>query len=341
MMKAIGYKASLPITEPDALIDIELPKPTATGRDLLVKIHAIAVNPVDYKVRQRAQPQPGQIRILGWDAVGEVVEVGSEVQNFKIGDQVYYAGDITRQGCNAEYQLIDERLVGNKPSTLSNAEAAALPLTTMTAWEILFDHFHLNASNTQNPSKKEILLIMGGAGGVGSILIQLAKLLTQATIITTASRPESIEWVKKLGADYVINHHHPMKQQLEELGIQDVTHIASLHNTEHYLDQFQEIIRPFGKICMIDDPIKCGTAFLEQKSLSLHHEYMFASSTHKTDDMIKQSQLLNTVSSLIDQGKIKTTLGKNLGKINAKNLKKAHILLENQTMVGKIVLEGF
>lgn len=340
-MRAIGYSKSLPISHSESLVDIELPMPTAIGYDLLVKIKSIAVNPVDYKVRQNMPAKESEYRVLGWDAVGEVVAVGQDVSHFKLGDMVFYAGDLTRQGSNAEYQLVDERLVGIKPKSLSNAEAAALPLTTVTAWEILFEHLAIARKEiTVNKVSEDVLLIVGAAGGVGSILIQLAKVLTGATIIATASQVGSQAWVTELGADYVIDHTKPLAAQIESLGL-TVTHIASLRGTDSYFNSYCDLIAPFGKIALIDDPASLDVTKLKTKSLSLHWEFMFARSMYKTDKMIEQSRLLNKVSDLVDQGYIKTTLGKNLGIINAKNLKAAHAELENGRSVGKIVLEGF
>lgn len=342
-MKAIGYKASLPITEADSLIDIELPQPIATGRDLLVKIRSIAVNPVDYKIRQRVAPEDGSYKVIGWDAVGEVVAVGEAATAFRPGDQVYYAGDLNRQGSNAEYQLVDERLVGRKPQSLADAEAAALPLTTITAWEMLFEHLAIKQQPTGSTEKSdEIILVVGAAGGVGSILVQLAKTITGATVIATASRPSSQEWVKKLGADHVVDHTKPLAEQIKDLGYDQITHVASLTNTDSYFDTYVELLAPFGKIAMIDDPEEpLDVMKMKPKSLSLHIEFMYARSMFNAADMEEQSRLLTRVSDLIDQGYIQTTVGKNLGTINAENLKAAHQELEAGTAIGKIVLEGF
>ncbi|MFC3122293.1 zinc-binding alcohol dehydrogenase family protein [Agaribacter flavus] len=337
-MKAVGYLSSLPLDAQGALVDIELPRPVPSGRDLLVKISAISVNPVDCKVRKRAQGENGNYKVLGWDAVGEVVEVGDEAQLFKVGDVVYYAGDITRQGCNSEYHLVDERIVGLKPNSLSNAEAAAIPLTAITAWELLFERLQLAEGDL---SAKDTLLITGAAGGVGSLLIQLAKHLTQATIIATASRPQSQAWVKSLGADYVVDHAKALAPQLEAFGLTNVTHVASLNATDSYFEQFVALLAPFGKLALIDDPSAIPINSLKQKSISLHWELMFTRSMFKTDDMISQHHLLNKVSALIDSGAIKTTMGKNLGAINAKNLIAAQRELEEGKAIGKIVLEGF
>lgn len=345
-MKAIGYSASLPVTDPKSLEDIELPQPVARGRDLLVRVRAIAVNPVDTKVRQRAAPEAGEYKVLGWDAVGEVVAAGDAVTRFQPGDQVYYAGDVTRQGSNAEYQLVDERIVGHKPSSLTDADAAALPLTTITAWEMLFDHLNLQQQDTKSIKRSEdVILVVGAAGGVGSILIQLAKKLTGATVIATASREESKAWVESLGADHVVNHREPIKPQIEALiadsRIHGVTHVASLNATDQYFDDYIEMLSPFGKIALIDDPDALDVMKIKPKSLSLHIEFMFARSMHHASDMSKQHDLLETVAKLVDEGHIRTTIGKNLGPITAATLRKAHAELESGTAVGKIVLEGF
>ncbi len=342
-MKAVGYIKSLPIVDPESLTDIELPQPIATGRDLLVKIKAIAVNPVDYKIRQNFPSAEGEYKVLGWDAVGEVVATGETATQFKPGDVVYYAGDLNRQGSNAEYQLVNERLVGTKPKSLSDAEAAALPLTAITAWEMLFEHLTIQQQSPDSTEKSdEVILVVGAAGGVGSIFLQLAKAITGATIIATASRESSQAWVKKLGADHVVDHTKPLQSQIEALGIGQVTHVASLTNTDSYFETYIELLAPFGKIAMIDDPSKpLDVMKLKFKSLSLHIEFMFARSMFNAADMDEQSRLLNRVSDLVDQGYIQTTAGKNLGAINADNLKTAHEELESGRSIGKIVLQGF
>ncbi|WP_420388766.1 zinc-binding alcohol dehydrogenase family protein [Marinobacter sp.] len=345
-MKAVGYTESLPIDDPKSLQDVELPQPAATGRDILVRVRAIGVNPVDFKVRQRAAAEPGETKVLGWDAVGEVVATGEAVSLFEPGDQVYYAGDVTRQGSNAEYQIVDERIVGRKPASLNDAEAAALPLTTITAWEMLFDHLGLERQSPGDISPTDdVILVVGAAGGVGSILIQLAKTLTGATVVATASRPESRQWVESLGADFVVNHREPLLPQIEQLvsegKIAPITHVASLNATDQYFDDYVAALRPFGRIAMIDDPASLDVMKIKPKSLSLHIEFMFARSMHNADDMKVQHDLLETVASLVDQGHIRTTAGKNLGVINADNLRAAHSELESGTAVGKIVLEGF
>ncbi len=345
-MKAVGYLKSFPIDQQDSLIDIEIPTPEATGRDILVKVAAISVNPVDTKIRMRAEPEGDEHKIMGWDAVGEVVAVGDQTELFKVGDQVWYAGDITRSGSNAEYQLVDERIVGSKPKSLSNEEAAAMPLTAITAYELLFARLDFTPGQTDEDreagSPKPSILIMGAAGGVGSILTQLAKQLTNATVIGTASRPESQQWVRDLGADHVINHHQPLVAQLNDLGIESVTHVISLNHTEQHYPQLVEALAPQGKLALIDDPENgLDVTALKVKSLSLHWELMYTRSMFNTWDMQKQHDLLNHVSQLIDEGVIKTTLGENYGTINAENLKRAHAHIETNQAVGKVVLEGF
>ncbi|MFA7553339.1 MAG: zinc-binding alcohol dehydrogenase family protein [Spongiibacteraceae bacterium] len=345
-MKATGYIQSLPVNNPESLVDIELPQPKAYGHDLLVKVSAIAVNPVDYKIRQNVASSEGEYKVLGWDAVGEVVATGDAVTAFKPGDNVYYAGDLNRQGSNAEYQLVDERLVGTKPKSLSNAEAAAQPLTTITAWELLFEHLSIRQQSPDSTeTSDEVILVVGAAGGVGSILLQLAKAITGATIIATASRESSAAWVKRLGAHHVVDHTQPLQPQIEALianeGIGQVTHVASLNSTQTYFDSYADLLIPFGKIAMIDDPETVNIGKLKSKSLSLHWEFMFARSMFKAADMNEQSRLLNRVSDLVDTGYVQTTAGKNLGTINAVNLRAAHEELESGRSIGKIVLEGF
>ncbi|MBA6349737.1 zinc-binding alcohol dehydrogenase family protein [Colwellia sp. BRX8-9] len=341
-MKAVGYIQSLPISNPKSLIDIELSQPTASGHDLLVQVMSIAVNPVDYKIRQNVAADNDEYKVLGWDAVGEVVAIGESVRHFKPGDKVFYAGDLNRQGSNAEYQLVDERIVGHKPKSLSDGEAAALPLTAITAWELLFERLLIKQQHPEIKKKSnDIILIVGAAGGVGSILVQLASALTGATVIATASRDSSAKWVKKLGADYVIDHSKSLVSQIEQLAIGQVTHVASLTHTDSYLDSFVELLAPMGKIALIDDPKSLDISKLKFKSLSLHWEFMFTRSMFKTTDINEQHRLLNKIADLIDQGYIQTTVGKNLGTINAKNLRAAHKILESGQSIGKIVLEGF
>lgn len=341
-MKAIGYQQSLPIDNPLSLVDIEIPKPIASGNDLLVRVKSIAVNPVDCKIRQNVAPEGDEFKVIGWDAVGEVVAKGESVTHFNIGDNVFYAGALNRQGCNAQYQLVDERIVGHKPKSLSNSEAAALPLTSITAWELLFERLAIKQQSPEsNEQSTEVILIVGAAGGVGSILVQLASVLTGATVIATASRESSEKWVKALGADYVIDHSKPLVAQIEQLNIGQITHVASLTHTDSYLDAYVELLAPMGKIALIDDPQSVDIKKLKPKCLSLHWEFMFTRSMFNTQDMNQQHHLLNSIAELIDRGYLKTTVGKNLGIINAANLQKAHAEIEAGKSIGKIVLEGF
>jgi len=335
-MKAVVYtQPGLPIQDPKSLYDAELPTPKAGVRDLLVEVKAIAVNPVDTKIRaSRGAEQP---QVLGWDAVGVVREVGADVTLFKPGDEVFYAGAIDRPGTYSELHVVDERIVGHKPRSLDNASTAALPLTSITAWELLFDRLAVE----QNGGKGQRLLVIGAAGGVGSILVQLASKLTQLTVIGTASRPETQGWVKQLGAHHLIDHSQSIPLQLEELKLNPVDYVISLTHTDTYLAQLVEVLRPQGKLALIDDPAQLDVMPLKRKSLSLHWELMFTRSLYKTEDMIKQHQLLERVSQLVDDGVLKTTMGDHFGAISAENLKRAHAVIESGKAQGKIVLEGF
>ncbi|MFJ4054901.1 zinc-binding alcohol dehydrogenase family protein [Pseudomonas sp. NPDC089743] len=335
-MKAIVFtQPGLPIQDPQSLYEADLPKPTPGARDLLVEVKAIAVNPVDTKVRaSRSADQP---QVLGWDAVGIVREVGNAVTLFQPGDEVFYAGAIDRPGSYSEYHLVDERIVGRKPRSLDNASAAALPLTSITAWELLFDRLGVE----QHGGKGQSLLIIGAGGGVGSILVQLARQLTQLTVIGTASRPQTQQWVSELGAHHVIDHTISIPQQLAEHALEPVDYVISLTHTDTYLAQLVEVLRPQGKLALIDDPAQLDVVPLKRKSLSLHWELMFTRSLYTTEDMIKQHQLLERVSALVDEGVLKTTVGEHYGAINADNLRRAHALLESGKARGKIVLEGF
>ena len=333
-MKAISYIDGMDHGFQNPLVDIEKAMPSLKDRDLLVRIKAISVNPVDTKVR-RNSVVAGNMRILGWDAVGEVIEVGSGVQHFKVGDQVWYAGDLTRDGSNAEYQAVDERIVSLKPQSLSDAEAAALPLTAITAWEMLFDRFNVDLDQSDN------ILVIGGAGGVGSIAIQLLKAKTNLKVIATASREETKAWVKSLGADYVIDHTQDLNTQIKALGLDAPRYIFSTNQTETYLPQISKLIAPQGKFGLIDDPKSLDIGEFKSKSVSVHWEFMFTRSMFNTTDIEQQSQLLHQVAELVDNHRIKTTLNHTLGKINAQNLKPAHELIESGRTKGKIVLEGF
>ncbi|WP_347928083.1 zinc-binding alcohol dehydrogenase family protein [Pseudomonas helvetica] len=337
-MKAIAYYRSLPINDPESLQDIELPEPVAGPRDLLVEVKAISVNPVDTKVRQNVAPEDGAAKVLGWDVAGVVKAVGSDVSLFKAGDKVYYAGSIARAGGNSELHVVDERIVGHMPKSLSFAEAAALPLTAITAWELLFERLQVREGKT---AQGQSLLIVGAAGGVGSILTQLASQLTALNVIGTASRPQTQSWVRELGADLVIDHSQPLSEELKRAGHPQVTHVASLTETDQHFEQLVEALAPQGKLALIDDPKALDVTKLKRKSLSLHWEFMYTRSLFETADMLEQHKLLNRVAELIDAGTLKTTVGEHFGTINAANLRRAHELLESGTSRGKIVLEGF
>jgi zinc-binding alcohol dehydrogenase family protein len=337
-MKAVGYKKSLPIEAADALIDFEMTRPEPHGRDIRVAVKAISANPVDYKVRKRAAPPEGETKILGYDAAGVVDAVGPDATLFKAGDEVFYAGSILRQGTNAEFHLVDERIVGHKPKTLSFAQAAALPLTSITAWELLFDRLGVAPGKSVDP---RTLLIVGGAGGVGSILIQLARRLTGLIVVATASRPETSKWCLDLGVHAVIDHTRPMKAAIEKLKLPPVALIASLIGTEQHYKALADIIAPQGKFGLIDDPPEFNVSVFKGKAVSIHWESMFTRSSFQTTDMIAQHHLLNDVADLIDKGALRTTLDQTFGTINPANLKRAHALLESGTSRGKIVLEGW
>ena len=335
-MKAIGYKENLPIDNENSLQNIELEMPQATGRDLLVEVKGISVNPVDYKIRKGTKLEKDTWKIIGWDAAGIVKEVGDEVSLFKVGDEVWYAGDLTKQGSNAEFQLVDERIVGKKPQYLSFGEAAALPLTSLTAWELLFDRMNVEKDN---PNKS--ILVVGAAGGVGSIMIQLLKKLTKLTIIATASREETTSWLQELGANHIINHHHKLSEEIQKYELDEPDYVVSLNGTDQHIDEIVTLIKPQGKFGFIDDPKQLNVMPFKRKAISIHIELMFTRSLYQTDDMIAQHHILNTISDMIDAKTIKTTVGVHLGKINATNLRKAHGLLESGKAKGKIVLEDF
>lgn len=337
-MKAVGYRKSLSIDDPQSLIDCVVDKPEPKGRDIRVSVRAISVNPVDTKVRKRAAPKDGDVKILGYDAAGVVDAVGPDVTLFKTGDEVFYAGSILRQGTNSEFHLVDERIVGRKPKSLSFEQAAALPLTSITAWELLFDRLGVPLGKSHDP---RTLLITGGAGGVGSILTQLARRLTGLTVVTTATRPESRQWSLDLGAHAVIDHSQPLKAQVEALKVPPVTLVASLTATDQHYEALADLMAPQGKFGMIDDPPVFNFAVFKGKAMSVHWESMFTRSSFQTDDMIAQHHLLNDVSDLIDKGVLKTTLDQTFGTINAENLRRAHALIETGKSRGKIVLSGW
>ena len=337
-MRAVGYQTSRPIEDDRSLEDITLPEPTATGRDLLVAVQAVSVNPVDTKVRMRAAAEPGSWKVLGWDAVGVVEAVGPEATLFAPGDAVYYAGAIGRQGTNAQFHLVDERIVGRKPVSLSAPEAAALPLTSITAWEALFDRLEVRRPVE---GAANAVLIIGGAGGVGSIATQIAAHLTELTVITTASRGETTEWSKSLGAKYVLDHTQPLAAQVEALGIGAPAFVFSTTHTDQHLPEIAKLIAPQGRFALIDDPETLDISPFKTKSVSVHWEFMFTRSMFATPDIGKQGELLNEIARLVDDGTIRTTLSESFGVINAANLKRAHALLESHRSKGKIVLEGW
>jgi NADPH2:quinone reductase len=338
-MKAVGYLKSLPISEAEALIDVTAEIPAPTGRDLRVSVRAVSVNPIDTKVRMRGGPNAGEpAKILGYDAAGVVDAVGPEVSLFKPGDEVFYAGSITRPGTNSEFHLVDERIVGKKPKSLSFAQAAALPLTSITAWELLFDR--LGVAPGKGPDDRA-LLVMGGAGGVGSILIQIARRLTSLTVIATASRPETRAWCLKLGAHHVIDHSKPLADELKAIGHPEVAMVASLTGTEQHYASMPEIIAPQGKFAIIDDPKTLDANAFKRRCISLHWELMFVRAMFHTPDMIAQHKLLNDVSAMVDDGLIITTMAKELTPINAANLREAHALIESGRTIGKVVLTGW
>ncbi|MEM1256607.1 MAG: zinc-binding alcohol dehydrogenase family protein [Cyanobacteria bacterium P01_H01_bin.21] len=333
-MKAIGYRLAGPLSAENALIEFETDMPQPGPNDLLVDIRGISVNPVDVKLRASAQPDGGP-RILGFDAAGVVTEVGSAVTRFRPGDEVFYAGDVTRPGTNAQFHVVDERIVGQKPASLGFAEAAGMPLTSITAWELLFDSLGLK----EGDGAGESLLVIGGAGGVGSILIQLAKKLTRLTVVATASRDDTRAWVETMGTDHVVNHRNPLDEEMKALGISP-RYVASLTHTKQHFSSTVELIKPRGHIALIDDPDSLDIASLKSKALSLNWEFMFARSMFQTEDMDAQHNLLNRVSELIDDGILISTVNNHGGVLNVDNLYAAHQFQESGKAIGKTVLEG-
>ena len=337
-MKAVGYKTAGALDRTDSLIDIEIDTPVASGRDLLVRVQAVSVNPVDYKIRMNRPPEGDAPAILGWDAVGEVVSVGPDVTLFTAGDLVWYAGAINRSGTNAEYHLVDERIVGKSPSSITAAEAAALPLTALTAYEMLFDRLRVN---DPVPGAANAVVIIGGSGGVGSIAIQLLRAKTDMIVIATASRPETQEWVKDLGAHHVIDHTEPLTPQIEALEIGQPGNVFSTTHTHQYIEQIAEFIAPQGRFGLIDDPETLNIMPFKVKAVSTHWELMFTRPLFQTADITRQHDILNEVAGLLDAGKIRSTATETLGKVDAATLKRAHAILESNKAKGKLVLEGF
>lgn len=338
MMKAVALTRYLPIDDPHALIDVEMDRPFAVGHDLLVRVEAVSVNPVDTKVRAPRDKIENAPRVLGYDAAGVVEAVGEAVTGFRPGDRVFYAGDITRPGTNSQYHLVDERIVGPMPKTLAFGAAAALPLTAITAWEALFDRLGIDPGGD---NRGETILIVGGAGGVGSIAIQLAR-HAGLTVIATASRPESVAWVKQLGALHVVDHRGDMVTQVRALGLQVVDHILCLNATEHHWAAMADLIAPQRLICsIVESPVPLDIELLKSKSAGFVWEFMFTRSMYRTADMAEQNRLLTQISGMIDSGALFSTLGENVGPINAQNLRRTHAMLERGNTIGKVVLEGW
>jgi len=338
-MKAVGVLNSLPVTDASALVDVDIPKPEAQGRDLLVRVHAVSVNPVDTKIRMAAGSRLEQPRILGWDCAGVVEAVGSDCTLFKPGDEVFYAGDVTRAGCDSEFHLVDERIVGRKPASLTFEDAAAMPLTTVTAWEALFERMAINPDPAGNQGKS--ILIIGAGGGVGSIAVQLAKKVAGLTVIATASRPETVKWCKEMGADHVINHREPLADECKQVGFNTVTYILCLVGTAQHWHGMADVIQPQGRICLIVDtesnqPVNLN--LFKPKSVTISWEFMFTRSRFQTPDMAHQGVLLNEASRMFEAGMLRHTRTEHFGELNAANLLNAHRKLESGTMIGKLVL---
>jgi zinc-binding alcohol dehydrogenase family protein len=341
-MKAIGFYQYLPVNNPECLVEMDLPDPTPSDRDLLVRVKAVSVNPVDTKVRMRQEGILTDPRIPGWDAAGVVEAVGSSVSLFKEGDEVYYAGDITRPGCNSQYHLVDERIVGHKPAALSFEQAAAMPLTTITAWEALFDRLGADRSPSADDNRRTVLII-GGAGGVGSIAIQLAKNKAGLDVIATASRQDSAGWCRKLGADEIINHHEPFAEEFKRIGADEVDYILCFNSTEMHIQNMADIIKPLGKICTIvetkdNQPVNIN--LFQGKSVGFMWELMFTRSMFKTTCMQAQHDILTEAGRMLDKGQLKSTMTENYGQLTAENLRRAHGRIESGSMIGKLVLSG-
>jgi NADPH2:quinone reductase len=337
-MKAVAYRRCLPVTDPESLVDVDLPDPVPGDRDLLVRVRAVSVNPVDTKVRRGVAPPEGGLRVLGFDAAGVVEATGPRVTRFRPGDAVFYAGSRLRPGTNAELHCVDERIVGRKPATLDFAQAAAMPLTAITAWEALFDRLQLRLGA---PHDAGALLITAGAGGVGSIAIQLARRLTGAQVIATASRPESRAQALALGAHLVVDHSKPLSEALREADVKWVERIFSVSHTDVHFPELAKLVAPQGRICVIDDPQPIDVRLLKARCASLHWEAMFTRSSFETPDMIEQGRLLDEVAALVDAGTLRSTHARTLGRIDAATLREAHAQVESGRTIGKVVLAGF
>lgn len=339
-MKAVGFRKPLPIVDSDSLLDLDLPDPKPAGRDLLVQVKAVSVNPMDTKMRAGVMPGVpiGDATIMGWDAAGVVKATGPDATQFKPGDEVWYSGSNQRPGTNSELHVVDERLVGRKPASLDFAQAAAMPLTTITAWELLFDRMGVVRGKANTG---DALLIVGAGGGVGSILTQIACRLTGMTVIGTASRKETADWVRSLGAHHVIDHTKPLSAEMKRIGVPQVSHVAGLTQSDSHFKEIAEVLAPQGRFGLIDALPTANIMLLKGKSISIHWEMMFTRSQFGTPDMLAQSRLLTEVAHLIDAGVIRSTFGENFGRLDAANLKRAHALIESGKARGKIVLEGF
>ena len=334
-MKAIGYTQNGPIQGAGALSLVDVDRPTLRPRDLLVAVKGISVNPVDVKLREARAPE-SDLGILGFDAAGTVVETGPEVTGYAVGDEVFYAGDVTRDGTNVEFHAVDERIVGKKPASLDFVESAGLPLTSITAWEMLFDSFRL----IEGGGDGQTLLVIGGAGGVGSIMIQLAKALTNLTVIATASRPETADWVRRMGADHVVNHRDDLTAQVKDLGLVP-TYVAALTATDQHWPAILEFIAPRGHIALIDDPERLDISAAKPKALTISWEFMFTRSMFSTSDIIAQRDLLDRVSQMIDAGTLQSTVTERADVLTVEALTNAHKRQESGRVIGKQVLPGF
>jgi NADPH:quinone reductase len=338
-MKAVALTRYLPIDDPQSLLDVELPTPVPGAHDLLVRVEAVSVNPVDTKVRSPKPLIETQPKVLGYDAAGTVEAVGESVDGFQPGDRVYYAGDVTRPGSNAQFQLVDARLAGHAPRSLDLAEAAALPLTAITAWELLFQRMPFDS---EHGGEDKSLLVIGGAGGVGSIAIQLAR-RAGFTVIATASRNETTEWCRTMGALHVVNHRHALAPQLEALGFGQVDAVLNLADTDHYWDVIGQLLAPQGHVGLIVEPagaLRIGDPY-KAKCIGIHWEFMFARARFNTPDMAEQGRILERVASLIDAGELRGTRTETLVPINAANLREAHRRLESGSTIGKLALAGW
>ena len=336
-MKAIGYTAAGPIDRQDAFVARELPAPRPQGRDLLVRVEAVSVNPVDTKVRHNDAPAGG-FRVLGFDAAGVVEAIGPDVTLFKPGERVFYAGSINRPGSNSELHLVDERIVGPAPKSLSVAHAAALPLTALTAWEMFFDRLDVNRPV---PADNRTVLIVGGAGGVGSIAIQIAKRIAGMTVVATASRPETAEWCRDMGADHVVDHSKPLADEVAALGIGAPGFVFATTETDKHFDQIVDLIAPEGRLGVIAGMGHSNVGKLSGKSITLCFELMFTRPIHAPLDMVEQHRILTEIARLVDAGVLKTTHHDDFGRITPENLARAHAHVESGSAIGKAVLEGF